>query len=97
MKQANGFVISRVNFKDATDFMGWYLNKCTTNASIPSSDAANLYLCYHEGIGGFKKGTYKKKKWLIETSQKVASSARNAYHNLSKCDSSLRASYLYYL
>ncbi|MAJ81983.1 MAG: transglycosylase [Legionellales bacterium] len=45
----------RQNFDDASDFIGWYLNKASKNLSISKNDTKSLYLAYHEGINGYKK------------------------------------------
>ena len=46
---------TRRNFDDATDFIGWYLNKAMSNLHIESNDTYSLYLAYHEGIYGYKR------------------------------------------
>ena len=70
-KENNKPLASRVNFADAVDFTGWYINKTTSINKITKSDTYNQYLAYHEGHGGYKKGTYKSKEWLIEVARKV--------------------------
>ena len=67
-KENNKPLASRVNFADAVDFTGWYINKTTSINKISKSDTYNQYLAYHEGHGGYKKGTYKSKEWLIAVS-----------------------------
>ena len=71
----------RDNFGDAVDFIGWY-NKGTHEAlGIRLTDARRLYLAYHEGRGGYKRGSYKTKDkaWLREVAHKVAKRA-DAFH-----------------
>ena len=60
----------RNNFKDSTDFIGWYASKGYYQG-FQKADARSLYLAYHEGYGGFKKKTYRKKQWLIAVSDRV--------------------------
>ena len=36
-----------------------------------ATDARSLYLAYHEGYGGFKRKTYRKKQWLIKVADRV--------------------------
>ena len=55
---------SRKNFKDSADFIGWYASKGYYQG-FDRLDARSLYLAYHEGYGGFKKKSYRKKPWLI--------------------------------
>jgi len=54
----------RSNFADATDFVHWYMREARQRNGVGKNDAYNLYLNYHEGPAGFRRGTYKKKKWL---------------------------------
>ena len=52
---------SRSDMKDALDFIGWYNHKTWRQLKVSRSDARRLYLAYHEGRGGYKRGTWKKK------------------------------------
>ena len=61
---------SRNNFKDSADFIGWYASKGYYQG-FDKNDARSLYLAYHEGYGGFKKKTYRKKQWLIKVADRV--------------------------
>ena len=61
---------SRKNFKDSADFIGWYASKGYYQG-FDRLDARSLYLAYHEGYGGFKKKTYRKKQWLIRVADRV--------------------------
>ena len=54
----------RDDFDDAIDFMGWFAYKTHKINGVSKWDAYGQYLNYHEGWGGYKRGTYKKKKWL---------------------------------
>jgi len=60
----------RNNFRDSTDFIGWYASKGYYQG-FEKNDARSLYLAYHEGYGGFEKRTYRKKQWLIAVSDRV--------------------------
>ena len=61
---------SRKNFNDSADFIGWYASKGYYQG-FDRLDARSLYLAYHEGYGGFKKKTYRKKPWLIKVADRV--------------------------
>lgn len=65
----------RDNIKDATDFMGWYMNQTTNQLGISKSDARNQYLAYHEGRSGYARGSYRSKSWLVGVSNSVAARA----------------------
>jgi len=60
----------RSNFKDSSDFIGWYASKGYYQG-FERTDARSLYLAYHEGYKGFEKKTYRKKQWLIAVSDRV--------------------------
>ena len=80
---------SRANFTDVTDFIGWYVTKSEEIVGISKKDFYNQYLAYHEGQGGWKKGTHKNKKWLIEVAKNVERNA-NMYNNqLKDCENKL--------
>ncbi|WP_462137687.1 transglycosylase SLT domain-containing protein [Candidatus Mycalebacterium sp.] len=80
-----GFTTRRSDFKDAADFIGWYNGKSTRLLRIDSHDAYNLYLAYHEGWTGYRKGTHKKKQWLIETARKVEKRKKSYAAQLARC------------
>ena len=61
---------NRKNFADSADFIGWYASKGYYQG-LERTDARSLYLAYHEGYGGFKKKTYRKKQWLINVADRV--------------------------
>lgn len=61
----------RDDIRDATDFMGWYMNGTRKALGISLSDARNQYLAYHEGRTGYKRGTYRGKAWLMRVASEV--------------------------
>ena len=54
----------RTDFADATDFIQWYLAEAGRRNGVSPSDAFSLYMNYHEGFGGFARGTHHAKPWL---------------------------------
>ncbi len=81
---------SRNNFADASDFIGWYGYQAYRKVGIPRNNAYELYLAYHEGLGGYKRGTYKSKTWLIHVAQKVQRRANLYQQQLNICQSKLK-------
>ncbi|MBT2131683.1 transglycosylase SLT domain-containing protein [Aliiroseovarius lamellibrachiae] len=75
----------RTDIKDATDFMGWYMNGTRDVTGIPLSDARGQYLAYHEGRTGYLRGTYKGKSWLMRVSSEVASRSNTYRSQLASC------------
>ena len=61
----------RNNIKDATDFMGWYMDTTTRKLGISKHDAQRQYLAYHEGHAGYARGSYWSKGWLLNVAAKV--------------------------
>ncbi len=61
----------RNRMRDATDFMGWYMNQTRTRNGIALTDARNQYLAYHEGHTGYARGSYNSKAWLIRVASQV--------------------------
>lgn len=88
-KKRGNWGADRDNFADAVDFVGWYVNLSAKQLKISKWDAYNQYLAYHEGHGGFKKKTYKRKKWLIGISHKVQKQAEKYGAQLKKCQKRL--------
>ncbi|WP_316672558.1 hypothetical protein [uncultured Tolumonas sp.] len=79
----------RDDFADAIDFMGWYSYKTSRVNKIAPSDAYNQYLNYHEGWGGFRRGTQNDKRWLLKTSRVVEARAKRYATQFKQCRSSL--------
>lgn len=75
----------RDRIEDATDFMGWYVNRTVVKNGIPHTDARNQYLAYHEGHTGFARGSYNEKAWLVRVADQVATRADMYALQLSVC------------
>ena len=85
LDETSGWFRSRTNFADAIDFIGWYTNKTRRVNGVSLWRADQLYLNYHEGWGGYRRGTYKSKPWLMNTAQRVNSRASNYGEQLRRC------------
>ncbi len=79
----------RDDFDDVVDFIGWYGSISHRTLGISKGDAYNQYLAYHEGHGGFKRKTYKKKAWLMKVARKVDARAKSYRAQLKQCEDSL--------
>ena len=84
-KNRGRYFSSRDSFADATDFIGWYANQAYIKGGIEKSNAYELYLAYHEGIGGYSRKSYLQKLWLIKVAQKVERRARIYEWQLEQC------------
>lgn len=81
---------NRGNFADAMDFIGWYIDKTHQVNKIAKTDAYNLYLNYHEGWGGYRRGTHHNKAWLITTARRVDDRAKMYSSQLPACEKQLQ-------
>lgn len=61
----------RDRIDDATDFMGWYMNRTVEKNGVPLWDAQNQYLAYHEGHAGYSRGSHNQKAWLMRVAGEV--------------------------
>ncbi|MBD3763375.1 MAG: lytic transglycosylase [Rhodobacterales bacterium] len=75
----------RDRIRDATDFIGWYMDQTTESLGIPKSDARNQYLAYHEGRTGYARGSYRAKPWLMTVADRVAARAAMYGAQLNRC------------
>ncbi|KKK93398.1 hypothetical protein LCGC14_2693290, partial [marine sediment metagenome] len=78
----------------AIDFMAWFVYKTHKVNGVSKWDAYAQYLNYHEGWGGYKRGTYKKKQWLMAVANKVKNRASRYGAQLKKCEADLDQSWL---
>lgn len=74
-KSTKNWGADRDDFADSIDFVGWYLAQSYRRNGIPLNDTYKLYLTYHEGHGGYARGTYRSKTWLLNVANKVARQA----------------------
>lgn len=89
-QSAGRYSADRDDFADAIDFVGWYNNKSHQRNGISLTDTYGLYLAYHEGHGGYKRGTYRKKQWLIDVARKVQRRANSYQQQLGGCEEELK-------
>lgn len=75
----------RDRIKDASDFMGWYMQKSNVKNGISLSDTRNQYLAYHEGHTGYARGSYNKKSWLVRVADQVDARADTYQVQLASC------------
>jgi hypothetical protein len=75
----------RDRMRDASDFIGWYLNETYERHGVPKDDARRQYLAYHEGHGGFARGSYRSKSWLMRTADKVQARSEMYERQLASC------------
>ena len=88
--ERGSFFRSRSDMEDALDFIGWYNHGTSRELGIAKTDARNLYLAYHEGRGGYRRGSWKGKPKLQSIADRVAETARRYEAQLQRCESEFR-------
>ena len=78
--------VSRSDFADATDFIGWYLDDVHEKAKISKTDSYDLYLAYHEGVYGYMKNTHKNNTFLKNYARKTKNWANLYSKQLRQCE-----------
>lgn len=74
--ETDNYFADRDDFDDAIDFIGWYMNRTNKINKVSKWDTYAQYLNYHEGQGGYRRGSYKKKPWLQKVARKVEARAK---------------------
>lgn len=80
----------RDDFADAIDFIGWYNRQSYQLTNIQRNDTYNLYLAYHEGHGGFKRQSFKRKTWLKNIAKKVTRTSQTYTQQYQSCEKRLK-------
>lgn len=88
-RSAGRYGADRDKFSDAIDFVGWYNHQSYQRNGIARNDGYNLYLAYHEGHGGYERGTYQSKAWLQAVARKVSDRAARYNRQLASCQERL--------
>ncbi len=89
-RSTGNYGADRDDFTDAIDFIGWYNYQSHRRNGISRSDVYRLYLAYHEGHGGYSRGSFNKKPWLTEVARKVERQAAAYQRQLNACEPSLK-------
>ena len=63
--------LDRNEFGYAADFVSWYTSISHGELDIPYSDARSHYLAYHEGRGGYRRGSYRGNSTLLAAASRV--------------------------
>ncbi|MCQ9617075.1 hypothetical protein L1889_10460 [Paenalcaligenes niemegkensis] len=88
-RETNAWLVSRDNFGDALDFMGWYMSKAQRLNGTSKWDAYGQYLNYHEGWTGYRNRSYDRKPWLKGVAAKVQERAERFGAQYRSCESTL--------
>ncbi len=92
VEKAGNWGADRDDFSDSTDFIGWYCTVSHNKLGLSKWDVKNQYLAYHEGHGGYQRGTYLNKPWLLKVSNKVSAQAKKYSIQLATCKEEFESS-----
>ncbi|KJZ17746.1 lysozyme-like domain containing protein [Halomonas sp. S2151] len=92
---AGGLFASRTDMDDATDFIGWYNARTRRMTGVSLSNPEHLYLAYHEGQGGYQRGSYRAKPAVQRAAREVASTASRYRGQLAACEAEFRCDSFY--
>ena len=93
--ETGGFFKSRSDMEDALDFIGWYNNKSNKYLGISKWDPKRMYLAYHEGRGGYSRGSYKSKPGLVSIANRVDRQAKEYGAQLRQCEDQFKCRHWY--
>lgn len=79
----------RDDFSDAINFIGWYTDKSHRRLGISKLDPFRQYLAYHEGWGGYSRGSFNKKQQLLNIAAKVKGQSEVYNTQLVRCKAGL--------
>lgn len=92
---AGGLFARRTHMKHATDFIGWYNARSRRQLGLSLHDPERLYLAYHEGQGGYRRGTYRAKPRVRQAARQVAARADRYQAQLGACEAEFRCRRFY--
>jgi len=90
-----GLFKSRSDMEDALDFIGWYNHLSSETLGISKWDPKQMYLAYHEGRGGYARGSYNAKPEVVRLADRVDWQAREYGAQLLQCEDRFRCRHWY--
>jgi hypothetical protein len=92
-ESGNGWA-ERDDFADAVDFVQWYIDKSHRLNGTAKTDAYALYLNYHEGWGGYRRGSWRDKPGVQAVARKVDARAKRYAAQYAGCRQELERGWL---
>ena len=93
--EAGSLFARRTHMKHATDFVGWYNARTQRMTGVSLGNPEHLYLAYHEGQGGYSRGTWRSKPGVQQSARRVAERAARYESQLASCESEFRCRRFY--
>lgn len=94
-EDAGSLLARRTHMKHATDFVGWYNRRTHDQLAISLHNPEHLYLAYHEGPTGYRRGTYRHKPQVRRAARQVSARAQRYRSQLAACESEFRCRHFY--
>ncbi|MGM0553780.1 MAG: lysozyme-like domain containing protein [Pseudomonadota bacterium] len=94
-EEAGSRFARRSHMKHATDFVGWYNDRTRRMTGVSLDNPEHLYLAYHEGQGGYSRGSYRAKPQVQQIARQVAQRAQRYETQLAGCESRFRCRRFY--
>lgn len=85
----------RWDIGDAMDFIGWYNHRAHHYLGLSLKNPDHLYLAYHEGMGGYRRGSFRHKPKVVKLARHVAHLSRTYARQLPACEKQLRCRHFY--
>lgn len=92
---AGSVMARRTHMKHATDFIGWYNHRTHRQAGVSLNNPEHLYLAYHEGVGGYRRGVWREKPQVRRVASEVNTRAARYQSQLATCESEFRCRRFY--
>lgn len=93
--QAGSTFARRTHMKYATDFIGWYNTRTRAQTGISLNNPEHLYLAYHEGAAGYRRGNHRSKPFVLRAARNVAQRANRYSAQLARCESEFQCDRFY--
>ena len=93
-RDRGGRFAQRDSFRDASDFIGWYVKQTRRHTGVRINDPYRQYLAYHEGWSGYKSGSWRRKGELKRIARRVADRTDRYDRQLKGCRKRLSRRFL---
>ncbi len=92
---AGSVLARRTHMKYATDFIGWYNHRTHQQLGISLQNPEHLYLAYHEGPTGYRRGVWREKPRVQRVASEVNARAGRYQAQLATCEAEFRCRRFY--
>lgn len=89
LKANPGAFRKRSDMEDALDFIGWYNHLSARELGLAKNDARRLYLAYHQGRTGYRRGGWRDNEAIRQYARRVAATADRYADQLRACRAEL--------